>query len=143
MVDAEDHVGGGAVLARDVVDRERQAQVLRVGDLVGGDQLRAERVERLAALALVPLAAALELELALRDVVREHVAGHVVARLGGGAEVARRTADDDAELDLPVGLGRADGTSTRSKGPTTVLGSFMKTIGSSGIAAPVSAAWSR
>ena len=67
--------GGGAVLAELVVDPQAQAERLRVGDLVGGDQPGAERVERLAALALVPLAAAVELELALGHVVGDGVAG--------------------------------------------------------------------
>ena len=40
------------VLARLAVDPASAAERLRVGDLVGGDQPRAERVERLAALAL-------------------------------------------------------------------------------------------
>jgi hypothetical protein len=35
------------------------------------------------------------------------------------------------------------GTRTPSYGPIRVLGSFMKTTGSPGTAAPVSAAWSR
>ncbi len=34
------------------------------------------------------------------------------------------------------------GTSTVSSGPMTVSGAFMKRIGSSGVAAPVSLAWS-
>ena len=46
------------VLPRLAVDPQPQAEALRVGDLVGGDQPRAERVEGLAALALGPLAAA-------------------------------------------------------------------------------------
>ncbi|MDQ1022300.1 hypothetical protein QFZ43_008849 [Streptomyces afghaniensis] len=35
------------------------------------------------------------------------------------------------------------GINTSSYGPTTVPGSFMNTTGRGGIAAPVSAAWSR
>src|SRR5919108_4046193 len=44
---AEDHVLGGAVLAQLAVDPGPQAESLRVADLVGGDQPRAERVEGL------------------------------------------------------------------------------------------------
>ena len=98
------------------------AEGLRVGDLVGGHQLRTERVERLAALALVPLAAALELELPLGHVVRDHVAGDVARGVAGRVEVARRRPIDHAELDLPVGLRGPRGISTSSKGPTTVSG---------------------
>ena len=73
--DAENHVRGGPVLPQLPVHPEPQPECLRVGDLVGGHQPRTERVERLAALALVPLAAAFELELPLGDVVGDGVAG--------------------------------------------------------------------
>ena len=81
-------------------------EVLRVLDLVLGDEPRADRAEGLAALALVPLAAAaLDLEDALGHVVAEEIAGDRVLRLVLG-EIARALADDDAELDLVVELGR-------------------------------------
>lgn len=58
----EDHVRRGGVLHGLAVDAEPQAQVLRVGDLVGGHEPRTERGEGVEALALQPLAGALELE---------------------------------------------------------------------------------
>ena len=73
------------------------------GDLVLGHQPGADRAEGVAALALGPLAVALGLEGALGDVVGDAVAGDVVQRVGL-RDVFRRLADDDAELDLPVGL---------------------------------------
>src|SRR6185295_9473290 len=75
MLHVEDHRLGVAGLAADAVHVEREAEHLGVGNLVGRDQPRAERIERLASLALVPGAALLELELALRDVVRDAVSG--------------------------------------------------------------------
>src|SRR3712207_2457193 len=78
-------------------------QVLRVRHLVLGDEPGAEGAEGVAALALVPGAAALDLPLALGHVVADRVAGDVVQRLrfrdAGGAG-----ADDDGELHLPVGF---------------------------------------
>ena len=65
-------------------------QRLRVGHLVGGHQPRAQRVERLAVLALVPRPAALDLELPLGDVVRDRVPGDMRERLLGGVQVAGR-----------------------------------------------------
>ena len=76
-----------AVLAALAVDFEPQPQVLRVGHFVFGHQPGADRAERVAALALVPLAAAFDLELALGDVVHDAVAGDVVECVG----LARRT----------------------------------------------------
>ena len=79
---------------------------LRVPDLVLGDEPGAERAERLAALALVPLAArALDLEGAFGNVVGEAIAGDGVHRLVLG-EIARAAADDDAKLDFVIELGR-------------------------------------
>ncbi len=111
--------------------QQPQAQCLRVGDLVGGDQPRAERVERLAALALVPLAAALELELALGDVVGDGVPGDHGGGVVGRGEVAGGPPDDDGQLDLVVGpLAASRGTSTSSYGPTTVSVALRNSTGS-------------
>src|SRR6185369_10867929 len=104
--DAEDHRARRSVLAALAVDVEPHREVLRVLDLVGGHHPRADRAERVAALALVPRAAALELVLALGDVVDDAVAGDELQRVGL-VDVARLLADDDAELDLPVALERA------------------------------------
>ena len=103
---AEDHGLGAAVLVAVAVDLEPHVEVLRVGDLVRGHQPGADRAEGVAALALVPLAAALDLEVALGDVVDDAIAGDVVHRVGFG-DVAGLLADDDAEFDFPVGLDRA------------------------------------
>src|SRR5436190_22463721 len=52
--DAEDHRPGVALLAELAVDLEPEIEVLRVLDLVLGDDPWADRAERLAALALGP-----------------------------------------------------------------------------------------
>jgi hypothetical protein len=77
---AEDHVGGGGILHALAVEFQPEAQRLRVGDFVARHQPGAERAEAVAALALVPLAAALDLEGALGDVVEAAVAGDVLQR---------------------------------------------------------------
>src|SRR5215472_5513328 len=101
----EDHRFGRAVLPRLAVDGEMHRQALRVLDLVLGDEPGAERAERLAALALGPLAGPLDLKNALGYVVGEAIAGDRVHRLLLG-EIAGAGADHDAELDLVVELGR-------------------------------------
>src|SRR6266576_3310731 len=90
------------------VHLEPQAEVVHVRDLVGRGEKRAERREGVAALALHPLAAALELEGPLRVVVVEHVARHVLPREHGvSLDIAGAAANDDCELHLPMGLGAA------------------------------------
>ena len=108
FLDAEDHRGGRAVLAALAVDFEPELQVLRVGDFVFGDEPGAERAEGVAAFAFGPLAAAVFLEGAFGDVVEDAVAGDIVERVRL-AYVLGRLADDDAELDFPVGLRRSRG----------------------------------
>src|SRR5271168_4105635 len=58
----EDHGRGIAALALLAIDVEPHGEILRVLDLVLGNQPRSERAERLAALALGPLAAAFDLK---------------------------------------------------------------------------------
>ena len=53
--DAEDHRPRVAGLPALAVDVEPHVEVLQVLDLVGGDEPRADRAERVAALALAPL----------------------------------------------------------------------------------------
>src|SRR6266511_1715910 len=101
----EDHGAGSAALALLAVDVEPHAQMLRILDLVLGDEPRPERTEALGAFAFGPLPGALELEDALGHVVRQAIAGDHVQRLLLG-EVARAPADDDGELDFPVELAR-------------------------------------
>src|SRR3546814_13097780 len=78
-----------------------RSQRLRVADLVGGDQPRADRAEGRETLALVPRHAAFLLPVAFGHVVDDAIAGDMAQRVGfrhiGGAG-----ADDDAQLDLPV-----------------------------------------
>src|SRR5580692_4868715 len=100
----EDHGLGIAALAFLAVDVEPHFEILRILELVLGDEPRPERAEGLAALPLGPLPGALDLENALRDVVGEAIAGDDVERLVLG-EIAGALANDDAELDFPVELG--------------------------------------
>src|SRR3977135_1858774 len=74
MGDAEHHRLGRASLPGLAVDREPHLELLRILDLVLGDQPRAERTESVAALALGPLARALDLEDALGHGVGEGIA---------------------------------------------------------------------
>src|SRR3984957_8756635 len=101
----EDHGRGVAALAFFAVDVEPHGELLRVLDLVLGDEPRAERAKRFAAVAFGPLPGALDLEHALGDVVGEAIAGDDVER-PFLAQVAGARADDDAELDFPIELGR-------------------------------------
>jgi len=106
----EDHVGGAGVLPGFAVDPGAQPQRLRVGHLAGRYQPRPEREERLAALALGPLAAGLfDLEGALGHVVGDRVPGDAGRRVGGVFQVAGGASDDDGQFHLPVGLRRAPG----------------------------------
>src|SRR6185295_4569960 len=105
--DAEDHGLRVAALALLAVDVEPHVELLHVLDLVLGDEPGPERPERLAALALGPLAAALLLELPLRHVVADAVAGDHVERVLLG-EVARARPDHDRELVVELGRGLRD-----------------------------------
>src|SRR5437764_1362376 len=106
VVDAKDQVGSVAVLPPLAIDLGPQLQLARVGHLVGGDQPRPHWAEGVAALALGPLAAALELVFALGDVIDDAIAGDVLGRVMY-RDIERLRADDDAELDLVIGLLRA------------------------------------
>src|SRR5699024_3820050 len=87
VVHAEDHVRGTGVLPRLAADPAAQVEVLRV-DLIGGDQMRADRGKPGCPLALGPLAAGdRELEVALGEVVHGDEAGDVLAGLRGGVQV--------------------------------------------------------
>ena len=69
MRDAEHHRARVAALHALAVDVEPHVERLRIGHFVARHQIRPDRAEGVAALAVVPLAAALELEVALRYVV--------------------------------------------------------------------------
>src|SRR5262245_14604477 len=104
MLDTEDHGAGVALLPPLAIHREPHVEVLRILDLVLGDEPRPDRAEGLAALALVPLAArAFDLEYAFRHVVRQEVTGDDAHRLVAG-EIARTAADHNAQFDLIVEL---------------------------------------
>jgi hypothetical protein len=104
--DAEDHAGRVPGLHALAVQFQVQVEVLHVEDLVACDEERADRAEGIAALALVPLRAHLELEGALGHVVDDAIAGHELERVFF-AHVLRARADDHPEFDFPVGFLRA------------------------------------
>src|SRR6185312_13228553 len=81
MGGAEDHRLGAAGLHALAVDVEPHVQRLRIAHFVPGHEPWPKRAEAVAALALVPGAAALDLEFALGDVVADEVAGDIVERL--------------------------------------------------------------
>src|SRR5215831_11691737 len=102
----EDHGLCVSALTLLAIDVEPHVQILRIPDLIPGDEPWPNRSEGLAALALVPLAAAaLNLEHTLGNVVAEKIAGDRVLRFVL-REIARALADDDAEFDFPVELAR-------------------------------------
>ena len=99
----ENHRAGRAALHALAIDVEVHLEALHVVDLVGGHQIGPQRPEGRATLALHPLAGALELVGPFRDVMTDGVAGDVRERLLL-LDVTAALADDDGELDLPVGL---------------------------------------
>ena len=142
MFAAEDHRARVAALTALAVHVEPHVQVLRILDFIFGDEPRPDRAEGLAAFALVPLASrTLDLEYALRHVVRKEIAGDRILRLVLG-EIARALAYDDAELNLVVELADSRGVIVSSFGPLMQLVTLLKMIGSFGIGIPASAAWS-
>src|SRR5262249_14646281 len=103
FVDTKDQISGIAVLPPLAVDLGPQRQLAGIGNLVGGNQPRPGRTEGVGALALGPLPAALDLKLALGDIVDDAIAGDMLAgvRL---RDVTSEAADNDTELDLVIGL---------------------------------------
>src|SRR5205809_2528280 len=100
----EDELAGRAALLGRAVHLEPQAQVVHVADLVRRSEEGPERGEAVAALALHPLAAVLELEGPFGVIVVEHVAGDVPQRLVP-LDIRRAAPDYDRQLHLPVQLG--------------------------------------
>jgi hypothetical protein len=88
------------------------------------------------------LPATLDLKFSLGNVVDDAIAGDLLARIGLG-DMTRKAADDDAELDLVIGLLEFFGMMTSSFGPQIEDVAFMKNIGSEGMAAPASCACNR
>ena len=78
---------------------------MRVFDFIARGHEWPERRERIAALALHPLAAAFELPLAFAVVVVQAVAGDVVHRIGL-AHIGRSLADDDGQFHFPIAFAR-------------------------------------
>src|SRR5579871_2931760 len=107
--DVEDHIPRVAVLHELVVDRARDAQVMRVCHEFSRRYSRTHWSETLETLTehpveskrAVPVAA--RLTIPRRDIVEYCVTRDVVHRLGS-RNITRRPADDGDELGLPVGL---------------------------------------
>ena len=96
--DIEDHGLGVAGLLAHTIDVEPHAELLRVADLVGGDQPRADRTEGVEALALVPGHAALNLPFAFGDVIHQAIADHVVFSAGPAQIAAKQDRADQEQV---------------------------------------------
>ncbi len=105
--DREDHGFRVAGLHALAVDIEVHVEVLRITQFIGGYQPRTGRAEGIATLALDPLRTALLLELTLGDIIDQHIAGHVVESVLD-VDITAGLADDEAEFDFPVHLGRIE-----------------------------------
>ena len=77
---------------------------MHVRNFIGRDEPWTNGTEGVVGLALGPLSAALDLEVALRDVVADRVACDMLQRVGFG-DVLGLGADNDCELHFPVQLG--------------------------------------
>src|SRR5690606_6927889 len=99
----EDHFPGIAALYGFTVQLQPDIEGLWVAHIVGRRQPRANRPERIEALALVPRAAALELEMPLGHVVHHAITRHVRPRLVF-ADIPRPRADHDSQFDFPIDL---------------------------------------
>src|SRR5271163_2498551 len=106
MCGPEYHRARIAALEAMAIDLEPQIQSLRVRYFIFGDQPRTNRREGVAALALVPLAAALELVSTLGHIVDYTVAGDVIES-PFDRHILSRFADDDAKFHFPIGFLRA------------------------------------
>src|SRR6185312_17428901 len=104
--DRKDHGTGVAGLHPLAIHLEPHVEALHIVHLVTGHQPGTHRPKGVAALALVPRAAALELIFPLRKIIDHAVAGDVLERVAL-IHIACRRADHDPELDLPVRLRRA------------------------------------
>ena len=137
--DAEDHVRRRAPLAELAVDRQPHAERLRIRNLVRRRQEGPDRRERVGALALHPLAAALHLKRALGIVVVEDVARDVGQRRGLG-HVRRRRPMTTASSTSQSSFVPPRGMRTRIVGPAIAVVALKKMTGSRGVCAPVSSA---
>src|SRR5690606_1525425 len=102
----DNHGFGAAILAALAIDVEPHGKVLRIGDLISGNQPRTNGTEGVASLALVPSAATLDLVFALGHVIDHAVSRDMLERIGQ-ADITRLGTYYDTQLDFPIGL---DGT---------------------------------
>ena len=103
MGNTEDHRLGIAGLDALAIKVEPHRQILHVLDFILRDEPRTERAECRAPLAFHPLATTFRLEFPLRNIVADTIARDVIERVLL-VDIQRRLADDDGELDLPVGF---------------------------------------
>ena len=106
--DTKNHGLGGASLHALAIHVQEHLEVLNIGHFVFGDHPRTDGAEGVATLALVPSTAALDLILALAHVVDGAIAGHIVERFFL-RHITGVLANDDAQLDFPIGLDGAFG----------------------------------
>src|SRR6185437_3444894 len=102
----KDHGARVARLHALAVDVQPHIEVLHVADLVASHEPGTHGAEGVAALALVPGAAALRLVFPLGEVVDDAIPGDVLQGVTLLHITGRRT-DHDTELDLPIGLLRS------------------------------------
>src|SRR5436190_19277928 len=103
---AEDHVGAVAVLIALAIHFEPHGKSMGIGDLILRDEPGSERTEGVATLALVPGAAALELEFPLGYVMDDAVTCYMGQRFRL-RNVAPMSTNHDAEFHFPIGFLRA------------------------------------
>src|SRR5215216_4226108 len=103
MSDPEDHRCGGAVLIAASIDLEPQCEILRVGDFVPRHQPGSRRTKSIRRFSLDPLAAALELKFAFRQIIDDAIARDMTKRIGF-LYVTGILANHHTEFHLPVGL---------------------------------------
>ena len=97
----ENELRGVACLAELAVDLAGELEDVRIGELVGRDQPRAEGRERVERFSAVPLRALFDLRGAFADIVADEVAGDVVERFGARDALAP-LANHEGQLDLVV-----------------------------------------
>src|SRR5207249_8139688 len=99
----ENHRPGVAGLHALAVHVEPHVEVLHICDLIPCDQPRTDGPKGIAALALVPTAPSLVLEVSLGKIVADHITGDVIES-GAPVDVRGALANNEAELHLPIHL---------------------------------------
>ena len=110
------HRAGASILIAVAVDLQIHGQVLWVSDLVARDKPRTDWAKRICGFAFDPLARAMDLKVPLGQIVDHAIARHMVQRVFF-AHVFGVFADDDAQLDLPIGFYRCARDFNRVVGP--------------------------